>query len=89
MGRGIRGRQAGHCIVGNDTMAKKRRLIRLRFRKDDPAHNLLAAAQHFVQSKGGNAIMIGGITIEYMPGDNFKYKVAVACTGRRPVGGAT
>ena len=64
---------------------KKPRLIRLRFRKDDPSHNLLAAAQHYILANGGTALLIGGIDIITMPYDPpSKYRVAVGCLGVRP-----
>ncbi len=64
-------------------MAKKvKRFPRLRFRKNDPAHNLLAATQHWVQANGGEIIVGGGIGI-MREGPN-KYRVCIGCLGREP-----
>ena len=61
---------------------KKKRLIRLRFRKNDPAHNLLAAAQAWIIANGGNAVLIGGIWL--MPEGPMKYRVCVGALGKYP-----
>jgi hypothetical protein len=64
----------------------KRNRLHLRFRKNDPAHNLLAAAQHWLKSNGGDAIVIGGIDIISMPLDPpSKFRIAIGCLGKRPV----
>ncbi len=67
-------------------MAKKKpKTIHLRFRKNDPSHNLLAAVQHWVKANGGNTIVIGGIEVQSIPYDAlYKFKIAVSCMGRRP-----
>lgn len=59
--------------------------ILLRFRKNDHAHNLLAAAQRWLRANGGDAIVIGGIEIITWPGDTeSKFRIAVGVLGRRP-----
>jgi hypothetical protein len=65
-------------------MAKQQKRTHLRFRKNDPAHNLMAAVQHWVKANGGDLIVIGGIETQTMPGDTYRFKVAIGCTGRRP-----
>lgn len=66
-------------------MAKKRKkpkFIILRFRKDDPAHNLLAAVQHWVRANGGELILTGGIGV--MDEGGSRFRVCVGCLGRQP-----
>lgn len=64
---------------------KSNRTIRLRFRKNDPGHNLLAAVQHFIIANGGSAALIGGVEIQHWPGDFAgKYKIAVGALGIAP-----
>jgi len=66
--------------------AKRPRLQRLRFRKNDPVHNLLAAVQHWTLARGGMTIVLGGIEVQRWPGDpDGKFKVAIGCLGRPPV----
>ncbi len=67
-------------------MAKKKgRMIHMRFRKDDPAHNLLAATQHWIKANGGNVLVIGGIGLMKEPFDDLRYKIVVNCSGRPPL----
>ena len=54
----------------------------MRFRKNDPAHNLLAATQHWVKANGGVLVVIGGIRILHE--GKHKFKVCVGCLGRMP-----
>lgn len=68
---------------------KPRRAPLMRFRKGDPAHNLLAATQRWVRANGGELLVVGGIGV--MPDGNpfselsqHKFRVAVGCLGRRP-----
>jgi hypothetical protein len=57
----------------------------MRFRKNDHAHNLLAAVERYIRANGGKVIVIGGIEIQKWPDDGeFKFKVAVGCSGRQP-----
>lgn len=70
-------------------MAKRRKpkFIKLRFRKNDPDHNLLAAAQHWVHAHGGTIIVGGGIELQQWPGAPMgQYRIAVRCVGRLPKG---
>ena len=55
----------------------------MRFRKNDPAHNLLAATQHWVKANGGALVVIGGIGI--LREGEHKFRVCVGCLGREPV----
>lgn len=65
--------------------AKRPKWRVMRFRKNDPAHNLQAAATHWIKAHGGNAIVIGGIEVQQWPGDGeFNYRVAVRVTGKKP-----
>jgi len=67
-------------------MAKKARTTKLRFRKDDPLHNLLAAVQHYVLANSGEIVVIGGVEVIEMPHDaGGKFRIAVGCLGRKPV----
>ena len=66
-------------------MKRKRRAPRLQFRKVDPEHNLLVAAAHFIESRGGKALVLGGAEIQKWPGDPpGKFKLAVSIVGRPP-----
>lgn len=57
----------------------------MRFRKHDHSHNLLAAVERYVESKGGKLVVVGGIEIQDFHEGASKFKVAVRCLGRRPV----
>jgi hypothetical protein len=54
----------------------------LRFRKNDPAHNLLAATQHWLRAHGCDPIVLGGIGV--IRRDKYKFYVAVNVTGTPP-----
>lgn len=60
----------------------KRRHMTLRFRKNDPGHNLLAAAQRWVEAHGGDTLVIGGISVQYE--GIHRFKVSIGCIGRAP-----
>jgi len=63
---------------------KRRKFSSMRFRKNDPEHNVLVAVNRWVRSRGGSLMVIGGIeTQDY--GEAFKFKVAVSCLGRKPI----
>jgi hypothetical protein len=57
---------------------------RLRFRKNDPEHNLIVAAQQVILARGGTALVLGPVQVIHWPGDEFKYHVAVEVVGRPP-----
>lgn len=64
---------------------RKPKRIHLRFRKNDPAHNLQAAVQHWVKAKGGDIVLIGAIEVQQWPGEGVgNYRIAVRCMGRAP-----
>jgi hypothetical protein len=63
---------------------KKPRFIRMRFRKGDPAHNLLAATQHWVMANGGSVAVIGGIEIQDWKESPHHFRIAVRCLGVAP-----
>lgn len=67
-------------------MPKRSAIRTLRFRKDDPDHNLLAAAQHWIRAHGGEVAVIGGMEVQSWPGDlPNNFRVAIHCLGRQPV----
>lgn len=57
---------------------------KMRFRKDDPDHNVLAAVSNFVKARGGTVLVVGGIEIQDWQDGVGKFRVAVHCTGRAP-----
>lgn len=62
---------------------KKPRYRVMRFRKNDPAHNLIAAAQRWLISKGCPPVIIGPIGL--LPeGNPMKFHVTVGALGRMP-----
>ena len=67
-------------------MASKRktRWRTLRFRKNDPAHNVLAAVSAWIRANGGTAVVIGGVEIQDWDEGEFKYRIAVRVVGRKP-----
>jgi hypothetical protein len=56
----------------------------MRFRKHDPAHNLLTAVAHWVREKGGSTLVIGGIEVQDWDEGAYKFRVAVRCLGTKP-----
>ncbi len=60
-------------------------MLKLRFRKNDPEHNLLAAVQHWIEAHSGAVVVIGGIEVMTYPGDlPHNFRIAVRCTGTAP-----
>ena len=58
----------------------------LRFRKNDPTHNVLAAVSRWIRAHNGTDVVIGGVEVIQFPGDAaFNYRVAVKVTGKLPV----
>lgn len=50
-----------------------------------PTGQLYRAVRRYVESKGGNILVIGGIQVEQWPGDrDLKFVVGVRCMGRKP-----
>ena len=67
-------------------MAKKKRKRDyevMRFRKNDPAHNLIAAAQHWAISQDSYPVVMGGIGILEQGGHRFQ--ICIGCVGKKPV----
>jgi len=65
-------------------------LVGLRFRKNDPEHNLYAAVQHYIKARGGKAVVIGGVQVVKMPDDHtFNFTLGVRITGTPPPAGAS
>lgn len=65
--------------------AKKKRKAKwrwLRYRKGDQAHNLQCAAQQWIHSRGGTAVVLGPIGLLYQGGG--KYQVCVGALGVMP-----
>ncbi len=54
----------------------------MRFRKGDPAHNLLTAVTHWVRANGGDLVVVGGIGI--MHEGLHRYKVCIGALGDAP-----
>jgi hypothetical protein len=53
--------------------------------KRDPSSQLLRAVRRFVESHGGNVLVIGDIQLQRWPEDmEFTWRIAVKCTGRAP-----
>lgn len=67
---------------------KKPKYTTLRFRKDDPGHNLLAAAQRWLRHNGGEAVLLGGIGLMETHLSN-RFYITVAAVGRPPQKGIT
>jgi hypothetical protein len=50
-----------------------------------PDMQLYRAVRRYIQSKGGNVVVIGGIEIQEWPGEGpYKFRVAVKLMGKRP-----
>ena len=56
--------------------------LRLRYRKDDPGHNVIVAVSRWIKANGGNVVMIGGIGI--IREGLYQYSVAVPVTALAP-----
>lgn len=53
--------------------------------KRDPTSQLYRAVRRYVESKGGNILVIGGVQVEQWPGEGkFKFVLGVRCMGRKP-----
>lgn len=52
--------------------------------KEEAEHKLLYAVGDYVDEIGGKVIVAGGIRVEHWPGEEFRFRVSVQCTGRRP-----
>lgn len=68
---------------------KKPRWRWMRFRKGDHAHNLIAAAQHWIHANGGTAVVLGGIGVmdeenPFLEGTKGKYRVCIGALGQKP-----
>ena len=52
---------------------------------DRATERLYKAVAAYVEKNGGTVVVAGGIQIQEWPGDGeFRYTVAVKCSGRRP-----
>ncbi len=66
-------------------MSKRKPKFRfLRFRKNDPEHNVHAAIQRWIHAKGGTALITGGIEVQDWGEGAWKYRVALRVVGRPP-----
>jgi hypothetical protein len=63
----------------------RRRFSAMRYRKDDPTHNLLCAANRYIRAHGGNLVIIGPIEIQDFGDGMGKFKLTVGCLGKKPV----
>lgn len=51
----------------------------------DPYEQLLQSAVKYIESKGGKAVVIGGVEVQQWLGDNkFNYRLAIKFSGRAP-----
>ena len=66
--------------------------MNLRYRKNDPDHNLDVAVQRYIKAHGGKAIVIGGVQVIKMPDDRplmFTLGIRITGTPPKPVTEAT
>jgi hypothetical protein len=56
----------------------------MKFRKNDPTHNLFVAAQRWIHAKGGTAVVMSGPEIQDWGEGLGKYRVALQIVGRAP-----
>jgi hypothetical protein len=60
------------------------RMMRFRIKKEDPNHNLFAAAQRWIHANGGTSVVMGGVEVQDWSDGESRYKVALAVIGKRP-----
>lgn len=60
----------------------KRKWRTLRYRKNDPGHNVLVAVSRWIRANKGTAVVIGGIGI--MDRGGFRYSVVIDAAGTKP-----
>lgn len=64
---------------------RKRKYCVMRWRKNDPTHNLYKAVRDYVRSHSGSIVIIGGVSVQQFPAEpEFKYHIAVGCVGKKP-----
>ena len=63
---------------------RKQKWTVLRFRRNDPAHNLHAAVTHWVRANGGRCVVTSGPEIQDWQEGEYKFRVAISCVGRKP-----
>lgn len=55
-------------------------------RGGDVTDRLYAAVSDYVENKGGDITVIGGVEIQEWPGEsNYKFRVAIHCLGKKPI----
>lgn len=54
-------------------------------KKKDVTDKLYDAVVKYIESKGGRVIVIGGVEIQQFPENDFNYKLAIRCTGKKPL----
>ena len=64
------------------TKNKKKKWNWLRYRKNDPGHNVIVSVQRWIHANGGTAVVLGGIGLMDM--GEFRYGVVISATGKRP-----
>lgn len=63
---------------------KKPRFAMMRFRRNDPSHNLRAAVRKYVHANGGTITVIGGIEFQAWGESAAHFRVAIRCLGQKP-----
>lgn len=82
----VYGRNFKQALMASLMKKRKRRWNWLRYRKDDLAHNVQVAVQRWVHANGGTAAIMSGVQLMYFPGEGeANYRIAIHCTGIRPV----
>lgn len=61
---------------------RKRKWTWLRYRKNDPSHNVLVAVQRWIAANNGTAVVLGGIGVRELAA--FRYSIVVDAVGKPP-----
>ena len=56
----------------------------MRYRKHDPAHNMLVATQRYIHANGGSVTIIGGVEVQQFGEGPNHFRIAVRCLGTPP-----
>jgi len=70
------------CISGRGEgeMKKRERIL-----GHDPVSQLYRAVIRYVESRGGNVLVIGGVQVQEWPEESaYSFRIAVRCTGGKP-----
>lgn len=63
----------------------KRKWSWMKYRKDDPAHNVMVAVQRWIHANKGTALVMSGVEVQDWGDGEGKYRVAVQILGVKPV----